>query len=149
MSEQNKINELVDNGCIIICATGNFHRRGLDFYPAKYNNVISVAGYDTEGNLDSDSNLWDGISVSMASEQHYFSNTDNQFEHSHGTSSGAAIITGSLACIYSNVKEISKTKAIKAAFSQFSVIGLKSNKPKTKVPKFDINIFLKQINSQL
>lgn len=144
---QNKINELVGKGCIVVCATGNNHRRNIDFYPAKYENVISVSGYDNAGNLDFDSNLWNGISVSMASELNYFDERDSQFEHSNGTSSATAIITGCIACAFNKIKGVSKSQTIINIFSKFPTISLKFNQSIITIPKFNTDIFFHLIKS--
>jgi subtilisin family serine protease len=142
---QSKIDELTNSGCIIICATGNNHRRNLDFYPAKYKNVISVAGYDMSGEVDFDSNIWNGISISMASEQHYFSDSQ-QFEHSNGTSSATAIISGCIACVYNKIRGAPKSQIINNIFSKLSKIKMEFNQGEITIPKFDTNTFLQQIN---
>ena len=138
---QNKINELVNNGCIIVCATGNNNKRNQDFYPAKYDNVISVAGFDTQDNLDVNSNLWSGISISMST-NHYFN--DTQFKNSNGTSSATAIISGCIACVYHSLKGINKTKALNDIFSKLKLIKTEFG-PEIFVPKFSTKDFLQLI----
>ncbi len=145
---QDKINELANKGCIIVSASGNNHLRNQDFYPAKYENIISVAGYDLKENLDFDSNLWNGITICTPSVQHYFS--DMHFAHSNGTSSATAIMTACLACVYNKINSDNKTQIIKKIFASFPPIRLSPVfESDISIPKFDTNLFLKSLNTSL
>lgn len=142
---QEKINELKDKGCVIVCATGNNHRYDLNFYPAKYNNVISVAGYVNENKLDWNSNIWNGVSVCMSS-LNYFS--DSQTLHSNGTSSAAAIISGCIACMYHKINSSSKIQNIKDIFSKLPT-RLKFQTKEITISKFETNFILQQLKYSL
>jgi hypothetical protein len=141
---QKKINSLTDSGCVIVCATGNDHGRIPEFHPAKYENVISVAGIDAGGNLDFNSNLWNGVSISLSS-QHYF--TDSQHELSNGTSSATAIVSGCIACVYRSLKGSNKTQAVKKIFSEFTPLKHISelNQHEISIPQFNTQRFIQSI----
>ncbi len=136
---QEKINELVNSGCIIVAATGNDHQRNQDFYPAKYDNVISVAGIDNEGNLDMNSNLWNGVSISISSDHYY---NDDQFKNSNGTSGATAIISGCLSCVYNSLKTHDKTKAISSLLSKLPPAAIQFDGKQISIPTFNIKKFI-------
>lgn len=141
---QKKIDSLIGSGCVIVCATGNDHGRIPDFHPAKYENVISVAGIDAAGNLDFNSNLWNGVSISLSS-QYYF--TDSQHKLSNGTSSATAIVSGCIACVYRSLKGSNKTQAVKKIFSMFEPLKHISelDQHEISIPRFDTQRFIQSI----
>ena len=94
---QEKISDCAKNGCLIICSSGNGSLHDRTFYPASYDDVISVTGILANFTRDISCNFWSGISICMCTD-YYFD--ENKFIHSNATSSATAIISGCLAHAY-------------------------------------------------
>jgi subtilisin family serine protease len=140
---QDKINSLFQKQVILVCATGNNSKHDspkANRFPAGYENVTSVTGFNFSGSIDSLSNCWNGVTISTLQE-HYFE--DNQFEKSNGTSGATAIIAGCLACVYNKLPS-SKNQTLKAILSQMSLE--KDPFGPFSVPKFDVEKFINFIN---
>ena len=94
---QEKISDCAKNGCFIICSSGNGSVHDKTFYPASYDDVLSVTGILANYKRDISSNFWSGISICMCTD-YYFDET--KFKDSNATSSATAIISGCLAHAY-------------------------------------------------
>lgn len=138
---QDKINYLANKGCILVCSTGNKTGRKPIVYPASYDNVISVTGYNELGDsLNINSSYWNGVSVSMPV-GHYLNR--NHFTKSNGTSAGAAILSGIFACSYYMIMP-PKISVLLQAFKNLP--SLSDHMRQIVVPKFDTNIYVQQLN---
>ncbi len=99
VAEQDAINYASDKGCILIAAAGNGGNRGYadkKSYPASYENVISVASCDKNGNRSSFSQYNDMVDVAVIGEDitmPAISATDAYITDS-GTSFSCAIVSG-------------------------------------------------------
>lgn len=140
---QEKINDMCSKGCLFVCSAGNRppERRPFKIFPACYDGVISITGYDNDKiHLNSSSCYWNGVDIAMTV-QDYFLNSP----HSNGTSSGAAIISGCLACAYNNILS-PKTSSIKNILKLLT--PLSASDSNIRIPKFEINQFIHLLNIQ-
>lgn len=136
-----KISGMVENGFIIVCATGNYSNAHPPYYPAAYSATISVAGVYGDLTPDFKSDFWESVSVCMCSE-YYFN--PHVFEKSWGTSGATAIITGCLARAFQSIKEANRTHAIKQIFQKFSTVTFSGS---VKTPLFNGFQFSNHLNS--
>lgn len=138
---QQKINELVKNGCLLVASCGNERVRTRDVFPASYENVISVTGYSSSGNeLNRQSNYWPGTNLALPVSNYY---SDFQTKNSNGTSSASAILSGFLACVYNHIGS-EKHKIIMSAISRLD--GLTDKKLRINIPRLNTDSFLHNLN---
>ena len=92
-SEQDIINAVSKLGTLVVGAAGNDNTNNL-FYPADYNNVLSVGSIDTSDSKSSFSNYGHAIDV-MATGLHIFSTIrNNSYRTMSGTSMAAPMVSG-------------------------------------------------------
>ena len=125
---------MVNDGCILVAATGNKYGRNKMFFPAAYKNVISVTGHLSDGRPNPVSNFWENVSVALPSDERFFS--DNQAALSSQTSAAAAQLSGILACTY-KVLPFPKTSAISSLLKKLQVISIKYKETNIETPIFN------------
>lgn len=141
---QKKIQYLSKNGFIVVCSTGNYYGYKRNFYPAAYENVISVTGFKKDLSPEISATFWDGVSISMCSD-YYFDK--NIFKKAKGTSSAAALITGCLACIYNKIESADKTAFLQYLFNKLPAISYQYEDHTALIPRFDTQNFIKHFNT--
>ncbi len=99
VAEQDAINYAAEKGCIIVAAAGNGGNRGYSdkkSYPASYENVISVASCDENGNRSNFSQYNDMVDVAVIGENITMPSISsaNSYITDSGTSFSCAIVSG-------------------------------------------------------
>lgn len=92
------INKAVENGIIIIAAAGNTMGLSVD-YPAKYDEVLSIASLDENLKIDSYSAI-DKVDYSAPGVDIFSTDKDGGYELFSGTSFATAYATGIIASIF-------------------------------------------------
>lgn len=90
---QNIINYAVGEGCILIAAAGN-DNVNTQFYPAAYNNVVSVAATTSTNSKASFSNYGSWIDVSAPGNNIYSTTVGNTYGNKSGTSMASPMVAG-------------------------------------------------------
>lgn len=93
ITAQNIINYAVGKGCILIAAAGNDNVNTL-FYPAAYNNVVSVAATTSSNTKASFSNYGSWIDVSAPGNNIYSTTIGNSYGNKSGTSMASPMVAG-------------------------------------------------------
>ncbi len=140
---QAKITEMATMGYLIVCSTGN---KGFDrkvFYPASYQNVISVTGFIKDDKQDYGANFWDGVFLGTCSD-FYFLDT-NKYSHGCGTSSAAAIITGCLARMYQSLDKENRLECFRSIVKKLRTVEFSSVNTTVKVYQLDIQLIINQL----
>ena len=97
------IQEISNQGKIVVCASGNDGQQELNF-PARYDESISVAAVDQSGNLAKFSSTGVGLDTAAPGVNIYSTYNNNQYVLLTGTSMACPCITGMLALIISRYK---------------------------------------------
>ena len=90
---QNIVNYAVGEGCILIAAAGN-DNVDTQFYPAAYNNVVSVAATTSTNTKASFSNYGTWIDVSAPGNNIYSTTVGNTYGNKSGTSMASPMVAG-------------------------------------------------------
>jgi PKD repeat protein len=90
---QNVINNAWNQGAILVAAAGNDGNQSV-FYPAGYNNVISVASTNSNDTKSSFSNYGTWITVSAPGNQIFSTVTGNSYNSLSGTSMASPLVAG-------------------------------------------------------
>lgn len=144
-SLQEKITHMSQKGYIIICAAGNKSIHDKSFFPAAYENVISVTGLLFNLTRDVGSNFWEGISVGMCSEFYY---KKSDFQDSHGTSGAAALITGCIAWAYKSfITQTNPQKFLEGKFNKLHKSPFTYEDLTVQIPQFDGKLFVNLLKS--
>lgn len=90
---QNVVNYATSQGCILIAAAGNDNVSSI-FYPAGFNNVISVAATNSSNAKASFSNYGTWIDVSAPGNNIYSTTINNTYGNKSGTSMASPMVAG-------------------------------------------------------
>ncbi len=90
---QNIVNYAVGEGCILIAAAGN-DNVNTQFYPAAYNNVVSVAATTSSNTKASFSNYGSWVDVSAPGNNIYSTTVGNTYGNKSGTSMASPMLAG-------------------------------------------------------
>ena len=90
---QNVVNYAVGEGCILIAAAGN-DNVNTQFYPAAYNNVVSVAATTSSNTKASFSNYGSWIDISAPGNNIYSTTVGNTYGNKSGTSMASPMVAG-------------------------------------------------------
>jgi PKD repeat protein len=90
---QNIVNYAIGEGCILIAAAGN-DNVDTQFYPAAYNNVVSVAATTSTNTKASFSNYGTWIDVSAPGNNIYSTTVGNTYGNKSGTSMASPMVAG-------------------------------------------------------
>ncbi len=90
---QNIVNYAAGEGCILIAAAGN-DDVNTQFYPAAYNNVVSVAATTSTNSKASFSNYGNWIDVSAPGNNIYSTTVGNTYGNKSGTSMASPMVAG-------------------------------------------------------
>jgi serine protease len=90
---QNIVNYAAGQGCILIAAAGN-DNVNTQFYPAAYNNVVSVAATTSTNAKASFSNYGTWIDVSAPGNNIYSTTVGNTYGNKSGTSMASPMVAG-------------------------------------------------------
>lgn len=90
---QNVVNYAVGEGCILIAAAGN-DNVNTQFYPAAYNNVVSVAATTSSNTKASFSNYGAWIDISAPGNNIYSTTVGNTYGNKSGTSMASPMVAG-------------------------------------------------------
>lgn len=90
---QNIVNYAVGEGCILIAAAGN-DNVNTQFYPAAYNNVVSVAATTSSNTKASFSNYGNWIDISAPGNNIYSTTVGNTYGNKSGTSMASPMVAG-------------------------------------------------------
>lgn len=104
----------INKNALVIAASGNDNNESL-FYPASYDNVISVAATNSNDykwitSTTSGSNYNYKIDVSAPGEQIFSTLSNNTYTYSSGTSTAAAVVSGVAAILHSQFPDLSATQ---------------------------------------
>ena len=90
---QNVVNYAVSQGCILIAASGN-DNVSTQFYPAAFNNVVSVAATASNDAKASFSNYGAWIDISAPGNNIYSTTVGNTYGNKSGTSMASPMVAG-------------------------------------------------------
>lgn len=90
---QNVVNYAAAQGCILIAASGN-DNVNTQFYPAAYNNVVSVAATTSSNTKASFSNYGTWIDISAPGNNIYSTTVGNSYGNKSGTSMASPMVAG-------------------------------------------------------
>ncbi len=109
------------SGMLFICAAGNNGQNSADApaYPASFQlgNVISVGAVDNTGNMFSDSNYGELVSLAAPGKDILSTSPGNNYSYQSGTSAAAAFVSGVAALVKSD-KERIEAKALRQLLTQ-------------------------------
>jgi len=102
---------VIDNDVVVIAAAGNTHAE-LDYYPASYDNVLSVAASTTDDELASWATYSHKIDI-MAPGHNVFSlKNDNKYGTAQGSSFAAPLVAGTAALVRSKFPHLTARQVI-------------------------------------
>ncbi len=116
--EQSVIDYATSKGCCVVVAAGNYQSRPTDpFYPATYNNVLSVCETDVNGALTSTSSYGAHGTICAPGDNAVTTDNDSDNEYSYsvrfgGTSSACPMVSGALALVRSVYPTLSPLQAM-------------------------------------
>lgn len=97
-SNQNTINNIWNDGVVIVAAAGN-DGVSTRFYPAAYNNVLAVAATNATDHKASFSNYGTWVDISAPGENIYATWAQNSMDYLSGTSMASPIVSGIIGVI--------------------------------------------------
>jgi subtilisin family serine protease len=103
-------------GCILIAAAGN-NNQSQQFYPAAYNNVVSVAATDQSDDKASFSQYGTWIDISAPGVQIASTDQNNGYQYSQGTSMASPLVAGFMGLMKSFSPNASNTDLINCLYS--------------------------------
>lgn len=113
---QNVCNYAWNQGCILIAAAGN-NNQSQQFYPAAYNNVVSVAATDQNDQKASFSQYGTWIDISAPGVQILSTDENNGYQYSQGTSMASPLVAGFMGLMKSFAPNASNTDLINCLYS--------------------------------
>jgi uncharacterized repeat protein (TIGR01451 family) len=97
-TNQNIVNALWDEGIVIVAPAGN-NGDSIRFYPAAYDNVLSVAATDSTDHKASFSGYGSWVDISAPGTRLYSTWAQNSMDILDGTSYASAIVSGAIALV--------------------------------------------------
>lgn len=113
---QNTINNAWNAGVILVAAAGNDNVTTM-FYPAGYNNVVTVASSDENDNKSSFSNYGNWIDITAPGTGIWSVNDASGYENLSGTSMASPLVSGILGLMKSYAPSASNTDLINCLYS--------------------------------
>ena len=92
---------VLEKNVVVIAAAGNTHEE-LDFYPASYDNVLSVGATDMEDNMASWATFSHFIDIMAPGQQIYSTINNGDYGKSGGSSFAAPMVAGAAALVRSH-----------------------------------------------
>lgn len=97
---------VLEKDAVIVAAAGNTHDE-LDFYPASYDNVLSVGATDVSDNLASWATYSHFIDITAPGHDIYSTKNNGGYEKSVGSSFAAPMVAGAAALVRSHLPGLS------------------------------------------
>ncbi len=122
IAEQEIINTVIDMGVVIIAAAGN-NNVNRNFYPASYDNVISVASVDRDDFKSSFSNFHFNVDISAPGTGIFSTFAGNDYSHEDGTSMAAPMVAAAAALVkaaFPNLSPVQIGEHLKATAKDIS-----------------------------
>jgi len=119
---QNVINYAWSRGCVLIAASGN-DNVSSQFYPAAFNNVISVAATTSSDTKASFSNYGSWIDVSAPGNNIYSTTINGSYGNMSGTSMASPMVAGLAGLMWSLNPSMTKTDLINCLLSTATSIN--------------------------
>jgi subtilisin family serine protease len=113
---QNVCNYAWNQGCILIAAAGNSNS-SQQFYPAAYNNVVSVAATNQNDQKASFSQYGTWINISAPGVQIASTDQNNGYQYSQGTSMASPLVAGFMGLMKSFSPNATNTDLINCLYS--------------------------------
>lgn len=113
---QNVINYAWSQGCIIVAAAGN-DNVSTTFYPAGFNNVISVAATNSSDQKASFSNYGSWIDISAPGQNIYSTTINNTYGNKSGTSMASPMVAGLVGLMWSLNPGMTRTDLINCLYN--------------------------------
>lgn len=113
---QNVVNYAWDQGCILVAAAGN-DNVSSQFYPAAYNNVISVASTSSTDAKSSFSNYGNWIDISAPGSNIYSTTVGATYGNKSGTSMASPMVAGLVGLMKSLNPGMTRTDLINCLYS--------------------------------
>lgn len=121
-SLQTAIDYAVDNGVIVLAATGN-DGANIDEYPASYSNVLAIGSLDSDDSLSYYSNTGDQVDFATYGRNIYSTIPDNNYAYKSGTSQSTAIMTGIISRLVSAIPNISNATLMNVLITSTDDLG--------------------------
>ncbi len=106
---EDALNYAASNGVILIAAAGNSDSNA-DFYPAGFDNVISVAATDNEDKKFRHSNWGDWIDIAAPGDEIYTTTINGDYDFLSATSAATPIVAGVAGLILSRSNRLSPSE---------------------------------------
>lgn len=119
---QNVCNYAWDQGCILVAAAGN-DNVSSQFYPAAFNNVISVAATTSSDTKASFSNYGSWIDISAPGNNIYSTTVSNTYGNKSGTSMASPMVAGLVGLMWSLNPGMTKTDLINCLYTNATNIN--------------------------
>lgn len=97
---------VLEKNVVVVAAAGNTHK-SLDFYPASYDNVLSVGATDMEDNMTTWGTYSYFIDIMAPGQKIYSTKSNGGYEKSGGSSFAAPMVAGAAALVRSHFPEFS------------------------------------------
>ena len=97
---------VLEKNVVVVAAAGNTHA-SLDFYPASYDNVLSVGATDMEDNMATWATYSYFIDIMAPGQKIYSTKSNGGYEKSGGSSFAAPMVAGAAALVRSHFPEFS------------------------------------------
>src|SRR5690554_2604956 len=123
---QNVINNAWNAGSILVAASGNDNVSTL-FYPAGYNNVVTVASTDQNDYKSSFSNYGNWIDISAPGTGIYSTNEGNSYVSLSGTSMASPLVSGLLGLMKSYAPSASNADLVSCLYSSADDISAQNS----------------------
>lgn len=127
---------------LVIAAAGN-NGLDLDFYPASYNNVMSIAGSNVNDNKWNSSNYGAYIDVIAPGENIYMTSPNNGYINGWGTSFASPIVAGCAAIVHAHYDTLNALQIAEVIrMSSDNIDTISGNEPYTYLMgKGRVNLF--------
>lgn len=122
LSLQTAIDYAVNNGVIVLAATGNDGSE-IDEYPASYSNVLAIGSLDSNDDLSFYSNTGNHVDFATYGRNIYSTTPDNNYSYKSGTSQSTAVMTGLVSRLVSAIPNVSNATLMNVLITSVDDLG--------------------------